>query len=345
MSNLEHRYRRLLRLYPRAHRHVHEEEMLDVLLACAAPDQQRPTLAERFDLVRGAVKVRWRHLQDALGPEWSDALAVVSLIAPLLMLACSSNPTVAAVVDGDFDPRGLEGVPFDATEIVISFYVVGWTLVTVAGLAGKRWIAAATAAVLAVTALSLRVADIVQGHWNDRLEAPVLLTGLIAAAALVLSPGPRRGAQLIGVRGTLLAVATAALTFTISTNMGMLAYSDQSVLGLLPYLLLIPAVAGRPVVRLRVAALVVPHVAGAVTYWEGIATGLFTTEIEGLVTLQIEEAYYTAYAVALLSLVLLLLRARAVGRAARSMNAPQDPGPALSLTGSTASSRTGRLAE
>jgi hypothetical protein len=318
--------------------------MLDVLLACAAPDQQRPTLAEQFDLVRGAVKVRWRRLQDALGPEWSDALAVVSLIAPLLMLACSSNPTVAVVVDGDFDPRGLEGVPFDATETVISFYVVGWILVTVAGLAGKRWTAAATAAVLAVLALSLRIADIVQGYWNDRLDTPVLLTGLIAATALVLSPGPRRGAQVIGVRGTLLVFTAPVLVFTLSHSTRMTVHLDQTVLGLLPYLLLIPALAGHPALRLRVAALVVPHVAGAATYWVGLATGLFTVEIDGLVALQTEEAYYWAYAVALLTLLLLLLRARAVGRSARS-TAPQDPDLAPGLAGTTASPRTWRLAE
>jgi hypothetical protein len=309
MSKLEHQYRRLLRLYPRPHRRVHEEEMLAVLLACAAPGQQRATRADRIDLVRGALRVRWRHLQSVFGPEWSDALAVVSLIAPLLMLACSPNPMVGVVVDGDFDPRGLDGVPFDPGEILVRLYVVGWTIVALAGLAGKRWTSAATAAVLAVMALYFRITDLMNGYWSDMVDPPLLLTGLICAIAFIASPGPRRGAQLIGVRGTLLAVAAAALIFAL--NRTLVPYVAPY-LSLLPYLLLVPAVVGQSAIRLRVAALVVPHLAGIATYWGGAWAGLFTTETSyGVEALLYDQAYYSAYAVALLSLLFLWLRARA----------------------------------
>jgi hypothetical protein len=324
MSTMEHRYRRLLRLYPRSHRDVHEDEMLAVLLACAAPGQQRLTTADRLDLVYGALKIRWRHLQSVFGPEWSDALAVVSLIAPLFMLACSPSAMVYTVVDGDFDPRPLEGMPFDPTVILRISYVVGWTVVILAGFLGKRWVSAATAAALAALALypGLTINGLYSGA--DPLDPPLLLTGLIAAIALIASPGPRHGAQLIGVRGTLLAIAVAVLAFVPA----MVPYFGQRpLIGMLPYLLLIPAVSGSLALRLRAAALLVPHVAGTVTYWMGIATGLFTIEMPGgTVALLGDEAYYSGYAVALLSLLLLLLGTRAVRVPSRTKSSPQQHG-------------------
>lgn len=315
MSPLELRYRRLLRLYPSLHRRAHEDEMLAVLLACAAPDQQRPTIVDRFDLVRGALKVRWRHLESAFGPRWTDALAVVSLVAPLLMLACSSNPALAKALDGDFDPRGLDG-SLHPTDVLTSAYVVGWSVVVVTALAGRRSISAATAAVLAVGALACRVADIAQGYWSDMLDPPLILTGLIAALALVASPGPRRGAQLIGVPGTLLVVATAVLVFVLNAGIGLVPYRGEvPVLGLAGYLLLVPALGGRTGLRLRAAALVAPHVAGAATFWISMETGLFREYVMtqngfGIRVVEYEGPYYSAYAVALVGLLSLLLRAR-----------------------------------
>lgn len=246
---------------------------------------------------------------------------MVSLIAPLLMLACSPNPMIAVVADGDFDPRGLDGVPFDPTRILVSLYVVGWTIVTVAGLAEKRWASAATAAALAVMALGFRISDVVNGCWSDMLDPPLLLTGLIAAMSLIASPGPRRGAQLIGVRGTLLAVTGVALLFAFNS----MPYSAQDpYVGLLPYLLLVLAMFGRSALQLRVAALLVPHVAGAATFIAGAETGLFTTETDGVPALMYDEAYYSSYAVAVLSLLLLVLRARAAGAPARGTSTPHD---------------------
>ncbi|SCK24346.1 hypothetical protein H181DRAFT_01844 [Streptomyces sp. WMMB 714] len=323
MSTLEQRYRRLLRLYPRPHRHVHGEEMLAVLLECAAPGQERISAADGFDLVQGALKVRWRRLQGVFGPQWSDALAVVSLIAPLLMLACSSNPMVGVVADGDFDPRPMPGVPFDPTQILVSFYVVGWAFVVLTGAAGRRWASAAAATVLATMALVFRVADIARGHWSDFLDPPLILTGLIAATALIASPGPRRGARIIGLRGTLLAVTAATLLHVLNHSLDYASKAPH--LGMLPYLLLFFAVFGRPEVQMRFAALTVPHVAGAATFFLGIGTGLFTTD--GDEALLYDEAYYSAYAVSvlcLLSLLFLLKRARAAGAAARDTGGPQE---------------------
>ncbi|MEO5875253.1 MAG: hypothetical protein ABIQ26_09685, partial [Streptosporangiaceae bacterium] len=90
MSTLEARYRRLLRWYPAHHRHAHEDEMLGVLLADAGPGQERPHPRDTFDLVRGGLWIRLRHLPEEFRrPEWRDAAGIVSLILSLLMLGLS----------------------------------------------------------------------------------------------------------------------------------------------------------------------------------------------------------------------------------------------------------------
>jgi hypothetical protein len=57
-QTLERSYRRILAWYPRSFRADSEEEILAVLLATAEEGQQRVGLAETWDLVRGAVRMR-----------------------------------------------------------------------------------------------------------------------------------------------------------------------------------------------------------------------------------------------------------------------------------------------
>ena len=58
MTALERGYRRILGLYPRSFRGESEEEILAVLLATSGESQARVRLAEAFDLVRGAMRMR-----------------------------------------------------------------------------------------------------------------------------------------------------------------------------------------------------------------------------------------------------------------------------------------------
>ena len=60
-TDLERRYRRLLRLYPPRFRREHEQEMLPVLMDGARPGQRRPGLADSSDLLKGATWTRLRH--------------------------------------------------------------------------------------------------------------------------------------------------------------------------------------------------------------------------------------------------------------------------------------------
>lgn len=89
-ERLERRYRRLLAWYPRAHRERHGAEMLDVFLA-GAGEKRWPGIVESVDLLWGAVRVHWRHSWADDDRAWADALAIVSVLAPMLLLVGASH--------------------------------------------------------------------------------------------------------------------------------------------------------------------------------------------------------------------------------------------------------------
>jgi hypothetical protein len=64
LAFLERRYRRLLKLYPRAFRAEHEQEILSVLMACAAEGQRWPGRADAANLIRSALWMRLRRGSD-----------------------------------------------------------------------------------------------------------------------------------------------------------------------------------------------------------------------------------------------------------------------------------------
>src|SRR5215470_17339379 len=91
LDRLERGYRRLLALYPAAHRRAHEEEMLAVLMTQAPAGKRRPGIAEAADLLAGALRVRCQPpCGGAAEPGWRDALAVLSVILPVLILVTSA---------------------------------------------------------------------------------------------------------------------------------------------------------------------------------------------------------------------------------------------------------------
>jgi hypothetical protein len=81
-AELERRYRRLLRLYPREFRARHTDEMIGVLMASAADSQDRPARGDVGDIVRGSLLARLR------GPRggWPFALSAIALVAPLFLV-------------------------------------------------------------------------------------------------------------------------------------------------------------------------------------------------------------------------------------------------------------------
>jgi hypothetical protein len=81
-AELEQRYRRLLRLYPREFRTRRADEMVEVLMASAADGQNRPARGDVSDIVRGSLLARLR------GPRggWRFALSAFALVAPLFLV-------------------------------------------------------------------------------------------------------------------------------------------------------------------------------------------------------------------------------------------------------------------
>jgi hypothetical protein len=245
-AGLEDRYRRLLRWYPAAHRAVHQEEMLGVLMAGAEPGRSRPGLTESADLLLGAARIRLRPgraLSD--GPGWRDALAVYSIAAPLLVLTSALISWLAAGLGlahiagraglpmmPELALIGLGGVPatpepLSSGDLLITtaiwVAIGGQGLVAVLALAGlRRWAAAAAAAsalYLGIPSPSSRcfTLPLPAGISISLLYIPFsLLAPISETAALLAAPGPRRGRQLMRRRGWALLAAGSALAAVLT---------------------------------------------------------------------------------------------------------------------------------
>src|SRR6185437_2354849 len=224
-SRMETWYRRLLALYPKDHRREHAEEMVGVLLAADGAAQVRAPkpvawalrfgqhTADSADLVGGALRIRGRIALNRLkrahwlswtvrDQRWSDALAVVSVVAPLLLL-------VAALTE------------FRIPQAVASS-ITGhphWELTATLGLADLPMAAGAPGVILLVFLRLRRLAGLgaqataigqVAAGADPAVAFTVLLSGT-AAVALLLSPGPDRGLALLTRSGTALVGAAALI--------------------------------------------------------------------------------------------------------------------------------------
>lgn len=228
MSTLEYRYRSLLAWYPVEHRALHEEEMLSVLLAGARPDQTRPTPAETFDLIRGALRIRARHLTGGPTTPWRDALAITGLIAIVLLVAeglrfALNVPTELSLIS----PRQASPVHEQLLRLLVTYYGtapywIAWAVIAVLALLGVR--RSTTIGACAVTGVQLAASwygtTLPTFRWSSlaaSLAGVPLLLALLATASLLLSPGPRYGAALLGRRQVGGAVVLAAVLVAFSS--------------------------------------------------------------------------------------------------------------------------------
>jgi hypothetical protein len=212
-ARLERRYRRLLRCYPSGQR----EEMLGVLLAAARPGQRAPGARQTVNLVACGLAIRARRAV-AAGP-WQDALAVVSLVVPVLML-------VIAILDVAVEVR--QQVTIDAYPPGIPFWRLGlvpagWlAVVLLLGLAGRRRTAAVIASALLALALVNPLSEVVHLTGTEYVAVPLLLYTAsvtpvvltsLAACSLAFSAGPRRGLAITGRWRACLMIAGLAVVF------------------------------------------------------------------------------------------------------------------------------------
>ena len=193
---LEERYRRLLACYPADYRSIYAEEMIGVLLAGAPEGQRRPGVADTLDLVGGGARVRLRGMLTGTPDRgWRDALALTSLIAPVVLVALALRQDLgwlgALVWHNVISYLGLVGVAVLLVPLAL-------------GLLGLRRIGA-LAAVATVVWFAVQAAAPGGQVLDPRLVAYLALMA-IEAVALWASPGPRRALGLITGKGVLIAL-------------------------------------------------------------------------------------------------------------------------------------------
>ena len=274
---LERRYLRLLRCYPPAHREVHREEMLGVLLAAARPGQRTPGLRETVNLAACGLAIRVRRIPGWLAADaGQDALAIMSLIAPpvvfILLVLEWAALNAAASARAPFWTL-LPVLPPSSSSGESVVVMIAWLAVVVLGLTGRRRTAAKIASVSLMLALLVLLAVLVvlmqpSHDWPGGLipflpfgDVPVVLASL-AACSLALSPGPRRGLAIVGWRRACLMIAGLSAGFGFpaivqladpAAPLGDLAFS---LLGVLAIAVAVAVTCVRGPVGRRVAGLV-----------------------------------------------------------------------------------------
>jgi hypothetical protein len=241
-SRMEKWYRRLLALYPKDHRREHAEEMVGVLLAADGDAQVRAPKpvawalrfgqhsADSADLVGGALRIRGRIALNRLrrthwlswtvrDQRWSDALAVVSVVAPLLLLVAALTEfripqAVASSITGH--PHWELTATLSLADLPMAAGAPGVTLLVFLRL---RRLAGLGALATAIGQVAAGAVPAFAGYADPAVAFTVLLSGT-AAAALLLSPGPDRGLALLTGSGTALVGAAALILggFSVGGN-------------------------------------------------------------------------------------------------------------------------------
>jgi hypothetical protein len=207
-GTLERRYRRLLVFYPVPYRRLHQDEMLAVLMTAAPAGKRRPGIAETADLIWGALRVRCQPQRDGVGPGWRDALAVLSVIGPVIFLLISTVQYTRMSL-----PPSQPGA-FSAVALWLLRQIAAPLALVALVLLKLRRVAA-----LAVVATLLWVALLRGGstHVYGTADAYLFLALSLEIVALTASPGPGRGLQILTWKhGALIVSATLAVTTVTS---------------------------------------------------------------------------------------------------------------------------------
>jgi hypothetical protein len=226
-GGLERGYRWLLACYPAAYRRVHEEEMLAVLMTAAPHGKRRPGIGEAADLIWGALRVRCQPSRNGAEPAWRDALAVLSVVLPVIVFIIT-----AVHVAGQL-PVILDGTPnifsnraplwlFIQNRAPLWLFIQFTAPLALLALALLRLqrTAARTAAALLIGLAYLAVLSYQVGGPDPgeiiSIAVPYLVLAVgLQIVAVTASPGPRRGLQLLTPKHVALTVIAAIAFATI----------------------------------------------------------------------------------------------------------------------------------
>lgn len=280
MTDLEHRYRRLVALYPRDHQERHGEEMLGVLLA-GAREHARPGLGETVDLLWSAARLHLRRLVTPNGIPIRDALASVALLGPLAVLLGATaalhelvTKWRAGTLTSLAQPAALtptaDGLWWQWELPDLPVWVV-WFVVAMLALFRLRRTAAVGAWLGTIGFLSVPFIDPDPSFWWLVWHVGSVVSGIVVSVALTWSPGPARGWELVGgKRLTLFAGVVVATVALFALAPGVYG-SNESVLTSIGSVMLIGGamMAGGTWSRTghRAALMLVPVVLPAVLLW------------------------------------------------------------------------------
>jgi hypothetical protein len=201
-ASLARSYRRLLACYPARYRRVHEDEMLAVLMTDAPPGKRRPGIAEAADLLLGALRIRCQPSRAVGGePAWRDALAVVSVIVPLMVLLSNAASLIQVLMPPALPPGDTRGpIQWNVPALVAPLALVALVLLAVR----MRRLATlgATGMLIVGTLAELQPIQTPAGPRSQ--TTIVVMTGAYGILMLVMevialsaSPGPRRALQIL----------------------------------------------------------------------------------------------------------------------------------------------------
>ena len=192
----------------------------------------RGRVGHELIMLPGAARIRLRPgraLSD--GPGWRDALAVYSIAAPLLVLISTFIGWLAAGLVTRFDLVGLTMMPPGLYAARLLVTTTTWAalggqgLIAVLALLGlRRWAAAAAA----ISALYLGITAVLQLYTPLSVGIPIsllympfaLVAPISETVALLASPGPRRGRQLMRRREWALLAAGSAVAAALTRDFG-----------------------------------------------------------------------------------------------------------------------------
>ncbi|WP_155371272.1 hypothetical protein [Catellatospora vulcania] len=206
-EKLARRYERLLALFPAAHRHEYEDEMIGVLMAGAKPQQRYPGLRETANLVRCAA---WMRLGGrgggAAGSRWAPATAVFALVASFMMFTFHAGALASRLI-WIWRYEGLL-IPLPVTAWLP---LAGWTVAVVFAYTGFRLVAAVGAWTAALCELARVLLDYSTGPTGLVLFWWMIVLGISAALALTARGRTRPQVGLGDRRTVIVTLAFAAL--------------------------------------------------------------------------------------------------------------------------------------